>query len=374
MLDIKGISPSFCTHKILIEDDFKPVIQPQRRLNPKVQDCEDVAKNPRRFVKLLDFSLVYTFLDSSWAIPIHVVPKKGGMIVVLNDNNELISSRTLTGWRVILIEPKDQEKITFTCPYRTFAYRRMSFGLCNAPATFQRCVTAIFHDMVEDFVEVFMDDFSVFGNSFDFCLANLDRMLARCEETNRVLNWENVILCKQDAKPRLIRWVLLLQGFDIEIKDKKRAENLVADHLSRLENSDLGTFTENEITDEFPDEHLMILKAGLNDDEPWLCPDNDMRLCVARSEILEILAYCHSGPTRGYHSASIIRRKVYEFGFFWPSIFKDAKDYVMRCNACQRSGNISSRSEMPQKNIQWFLNYGVFQFMDTAYWSLVQLV
>ncbi|GJX94974.1 reverse transcriptase domain-containing protein [Tanacetum coccineum] len=354
MLDIKGISPSFCTHKILIEDDFKPVIQPQRRLNPKVQD---VVKN--EIVKLLDFSLIYPILDSSWAIPIHVVPKKGGMIVVLNDNNELISSRTLTGWRVILIEPKDQEKITFTCPYRTFAYRRMSFGLCNAPATFQRCVTAIFHDMVEDFVEVFMDDFSVFGNSFDFCLANLDRMLARCEETNRVLNWENVILCKQDAKPRLIRWVLLLQGFDIEIKDKKRAENLVADHLSRLENSDLGTFTENEITDEFPDEHLMILKAGLNDDEPWLCLDNVMRLCVARSEILEILAYCHSGPTRGYHSASIIRRKVYEFGFFWPSIFKDAKDYVMRCNACQRSGNISSRSEMPQKNIQ----------LDDALWA-----
>ncbi|GKF94635.1 reverse transcriptase domain-containing protein, partial [Tanacetum coccineum] len=67
---------------------------------------------------------------------------------------------------------------------------RMPFGLCNAPATFQRCMTAIFHDMVEDFMEVFMDDFSVFGNSFDCCLANLDRMLARCEETNLVLNWK----------------------------------------------------------------------------------------------------------------------------------------------------------------------------------------
>ncbi|GJY49980.1 reverse transcriptase domain-containing protein [Tanacetum coccineum] len=106
-----------------------------------------------------------------------------------------------------------------------------------------------------------------------------------------------------------------------------------AEHLSRLENPDLGAFMKEEITDEFPDEHLMILKAELNDDELWLCPDNVMRRCVARNEILKILAHCHSRPTRGHHSASITGRKVYESGFFWPSIFKDAKDYVMRCDA-----------------------------------------
>nr|GEU49825.1 Gag-Pol polyprotein [Tanacetum cinerariifolium] len=121
-------------------------------------------------------------------------------------------------------------------------------------------------------------------------------------------------------------------------------ENLAADHLSRLDNPDLGAFTKEENADEFPDEHLMILKGDLNDDEPWRC--------VARNEILEILAHCHSGPTGVHHSASITRRKVYESGSFWPSIFKDAKDYVMRCDACQRSRNISSRSEMPQNNIQ----------------------
>ncbi|GKB08099.1 reverse transcriptase domain-containing protein [Tanacetum coccineum] len=101
----------------------------------------------------------------------------------------------------IPIAPEDQEKTTFTCPYWTFAYRRMSFGLCNAPATFQRCVTAIFHDMVKDFMEVFMDDLSVFGNSFDCCLANLDRMFARCEETNLVLNWEK---CHFMVKERIV--------------------------------------------------------------------------------------------------------------------------------------------------------------------------
>ncbi|GJX12026.1 reverse transcriptase domain-containing protein [Tanacetum coccineum] len=195
----------------------------------------------------------------------------------------------------------------------------------------------------------------------------------------------------------------LLGGFyfskdlTLRLRIKKGAENLAADHLSRLENLDLGTFTEEEITDEFPDEHLMIMKAELNNNEPWyadyvnyivgkivppnwtpkkrrrffsqvkyyfwdelyafkLCPNNVMRSCVVGREILEILAHCHSGPTGGHHSASITRRKVYESGFYYPSIFKDAKDYVMRCDAgaiaCQRSGNISSRSEMPQNNIQ----------------------
>ncbi|GKB13121.1 putative nucleotidyltransferase, ribonuclease H [Tanacetum coccineum] len=213
-----------------MEESFKPVIQPQRRLNPKVQD---VVKN--EIVRLLDSGLIYPISDGPWVIPIHVVPKKGGMTMVLNDNNELIPSRTIIGWRVCIeyrklndttrkdhfplpiidqmlerlsgneyycfldgfpgffqipIAPEDQEKTTFTCPYGTFAYRRMPFGLCNAPATFQRCTTTIFHDMVKDFMEVFMDDFSVFGNYFDQCLNNLDKMLDRREETNLVLNWE----------------------------------------------------------------------------------------------------------------------------------------------------------------------------------------
>ncbi|GJY77500.1 reverse transcriptase domain-containing protein, partial [Tanacetum coccineum] len=182
------------------------------------------------------------------------------------------------------------------------------------------------------------------------------------------------LFSKQDAKPRLIRWVLLPQGFNIKIKDKKGAENLAVDHLLRLENPNMGELAEDEIADKFPDEHLMILKAKLNDEEPWyadyvnyivgkvvppkwtpkrrklffsqvrnyfwdepyafrLCPDNVMRTCMAGDEILKILAHCHSGPTGGHHSASITRRKVYEAGFYWPGIFKDAKDYVMKCDA-----------------------------------------
>ncbi|GJR58091.1 hypothetical protein Tco_1500253 [Tanacetum coccineum] len=87
MSDIKGISPSYCMHKILTEDDYKPIIQHHRRLNLKVQD---VVKN--EIVKLLDSGLIYPISDSSWVSPIYVVPKKEGMTIVLNDNNELIPS------------------------------------------------------------------------------------------------------------------------------------------------------------------------------------------------------------------------------------------------------------------------------------------
>ncbi|GJV20383.1 reverse transcriptase domain-containing protein [Tanacetum coccineum] len=213
--DIKGIDPSFCTHKILMEDDFKPAIQHQRRVNPKIHE---VIK--KEVIKLLDAGLIYPISDSPWVSPVHCVPKKGGMTVVENEDNELIPTRLVTGWRVCIdyrklndatrkdhfplpfmdqmlerlagneyycfldgfsgyfqipIDPQDQEKTTFTCPYGTFAYRRMPFGLCNAPGTFQRCMMAIFHDMIEETMEVFMDDFLVFRDSFSSCLSHLEK-------------------------------------------------------------------------------------------------------------------------------------------------------------------------------------------------------
>ncbi|GJV28447.1 reverse transcriptase domain-containing protein [Tanacetum coccineum] len=228
--DIKGIDPQFCTYKILMEENVKPVVQHQRRVNPKIHE---VIK--QEVIKLLDAGLIYPIFDSPWVSPVHCVPKKGGITVVKNEENELIPTRLVTGWRVCIdyrklndatrkdhfplpfmdqmlerlagneyycfldgfsgyfqipIDPLDQEKTTFTCPYGTFAYRRMPFGLCNAPGTFQRCMVAIFHDMIEKTMEVFMDDFSVFGDSFSSCLSHLDKMLQRCEDTNLVLNWE----------------------------------------------------------------------------------------------------------------------------------------------------------------------------------------
>ena len=90
----------------------------------------------------------------------------------------------------ILIHHDDQEKTTFTCPFGTFTYRRMSFGLCNAPTTFQRCMMSIFVDFIDDIMEVFMEKFSVYGQSFEGCLSNLEMVLERCVKVNLVLNWE----------------------------------------------------------------------------------------------------------------------------------------------------------------------------------------
>nr|GEY05928.1 reverse transcriptase domain-containing protein [Tanacetum cinerariifolium] len=126
--------------------------------------------------------------QGSWVSPVYCVPKKGGFTVVENEENELILTRLVTGWRVCIDYHK--EKTTFTCPYGTFAYRRMPFGLCNAPGTFQRRMMAIFHDMIEKTIEVFMDDFLIFKNSFQTCLFHLEKMLKRCEDTNLCLNWK----------------------------------------------------------------------------------------------------------------------------------------------------------------------------------------
>ncbi|XP_016689321.1 uncharacterized protein [Gossypium hirsutum] len=228
LADIKAISPAFCMHKILLEDCHSNSIDQQRKLNPIMKE---VVK--KEIIKWLDAYIIYPISDSSWVSPIQCVPKKVGVLVVSNGNNELIQTRMITGWRMymeywklnkgtrkehfllpfidqvldrlarkafyyflngysgynqIAIAPNDQEKTTFTCPYDTFAFRWMPFRLCNAPTTFQHCMMAIFLDMVEKFLEVFMEDFSVFGNDFEDCLKNLELVLCHCEETSFVLN------------------------------------------------------------------------------------------------------------------------------------------------------------------------------------------
>ncbi|GJX62964.1 reverse transcriptase domain-containing protein [Tanacetum coccineum] len=503
--DIKGIDPRFCTHKILMEDDYKPTVQSQRRVNPKIHE---VIK--KEVLKLLDAGMIYPISDSPWVSPVHCVPKKGGITVVANEENELISTRLVTGWRVCIdyrklneatrkdhfplpfmdqmlerlarnefycfldgfsgyfqipIDPQDQEKTTFTCPYGTFAYRRMPFGLCNAPGTFQRCMMVIFHDMIERTMEVFMDDFSVFGDSFDsegimlghkisksgievdrakvdviaklphpttvkgvrsFLghaeLPKLQILVSRwnlpfelmCDASDfaigavlgqrKMKHFQPIhyasktmteaqihytttekemlavvyafekfrpylvlsksivytdhsalkyLMNKQDAKSRLLRWVLLLQEFDITIRDKKGSENLAADHLSRLENPHKDVLENRDINEHFPLETIGVISSestpwfadnanfhagnfiikGMSTqqkrkffkdvkhyfwDDPYLfrtCADQIIRRCVHGQEALEILKACHEGPTGGHHSANLTARKVFESRF-----------------------------------------------------------
>ncbi|GKA28981.1 reverse transcriptase domain-containing protein [Tanacetum coccineum] len=397
------------------------------------------------------------------------------MTVVQNDDNELIPTRLVTGWRVCIdyrklndatrkdhfplpfmdqmlerlagnefycfldgfsgyfqipIDPQDQEKTTFTCPYGTFAYKRMPFGLCNAPGTFQRCMTAIFHDMIERTMEVFMDDFSVFGDNFSKCLDNLDKMLNRCEETNLVLNWEKChfmvkegivlghkisksglevdrakveVIAKlpyrlafNDLRKKLIESPILVVpnwDYDFEImcdasdfalgavlgqrKDKHfhpihyasktmtglnfiiphrkdNASRMIITHGRRLSEYHAGNFVKKGMSSQQKRKFFKDAKHYYWDD-PYLfkiCADQVIRRCVFGKEAHEILMACHNGPTGGHHSANYTARKVFDSGFFWPTIYKDAINLVKHCDACQRQGKISQRDEMPQNAIQ----------------------
>ncbi|GJV71973.1 reverse transcriptase domain-containing protein [Tanacetum coccineum] len=163
-----------------------------------------------------------------------------------------------SGYFQIPIDPLDQEKTTFSFPVGTYAYRRMPFGLCNTPATFQRCMLAIFHDMTEELVEVFMDDFSVFGNSFDNCLKSLDKMLHCLSGAGLEVDKAKIDVISKLLPPSNIK------EFDIEIKDKKGTENVAADHLSRIENDE--TSDDSDVDDNFPGETLMEITTK---DEPW---------------------------------------------------------------------------------------------------------
>ncbi|GJU37245.1 reverse transcriptase domain-containing protein [Tanacetum coccineum] len=201
------------------------------------------------------------------------------------------------------------------------------------------------------------------------------------------------LLAKQDAKPRLLRWILLLQEFDVIIRDKKGAENLAADHLSRLENPHQDVLENKEITETFPLETLGMVTFRGDDSTPWfadfanyhagnfvikgmssqqknkffkdvkhyfwddpylfkICADQVIRRCVYGQEAVDILTACHNGPTGGHYGANYTAKKVFDSGFFWPTIYRDAHDLVTRCDACQRQGKISQRDEMPQNAIQ----------------------
>ncbi|GKB20976.1 reverse transcriptase domain-containing protein [Tanacetum coccineum] len=278
--DIKGIDPSFCTHKILMEDDFKPAIQHQRRVNPKIHE---VIKN--EVIKLNDATRKDHF----------PLPFMDQMLERLVGNE-------------------------YYCFLDGFSrYFQILIDLYNV---------AIFHDMIEETMEVFMDDFSVFGDSFSSCLSHLDKMQNEYTDHSAL----KYLLLSKDAKPRLLRGIHpYSKNIDVIIRDKKGVENLTADHLSRLENPHQGDLEKKEINETFPLETLGM---------------------ISFREAVDILTACHNGPTGGHHGANYTAKKVFDSGFYWPTIYRDAHDLVTRCDACQRQGKISQKDEMPQNAIQ----------------------
>nr|GEX58517.1 reverse transcriptase domain-containing protein [Tanacetum cinerariifolium] len=169
------------------QGNYLPQVRKELKIWEAKSDKYLIDEPPKVELKDLPPHLEYAFLEGDDKFPVIIakylsVEEKTALITILKSHKRAIA------WK--LSDIKDQEKTTFTCLYGTFAYCRMPFGLCNAPSMFQRCIMAIFHDMIEKTMEVFMDDFSVFGNSFQTCLSHLEKMLKRCEDTNLCLNWE----------------------------------------------------------------------------------------------------------------------------------------------------------------------------------------
>nr|GEU83666.1 reverse transcriptase domain-containing protein [Tanacetum cinerariifolium] len=503
-----------------LSEDYKPAVQSQRRVNPKIHE---VIK--KEVIKLFDAEMIYPIYDSPWVSPIHCVPKKGGMTVVANKNNELIPTRLVTGWRVcidyrklneatrkdhfllpfmdqmlerlagnefycfldgflgyfqILIDPQDQEKttshalmelsLTVACPSACVMLPEKCHFMCKEgtvlghkisksgievdrakvdvtaklphPTTVKGVRSFLGHvgfyrRFIQDFSKIARPMTHLFEKETPFvfskdCIDSFETLKKKLTEALILVvpNWNlpfelmcdgsdfligavlgqrktkyfqpihyaskpmteaqihytttekemltvvyafekfrpclilsksivytdhsalKYLLSKQDAKLRLLRWVLLLQEFDITIHDKKGSENLAADHLSRLENPYKDVLENKDINENFPLETLgsissgstpwfadianfhaeNFIKKGLTSqqkkkffkdvkhyfwDDPylfWICADQIIRRCVHGQEAINIIKACHEGLTGGHHGANLTTKKICDAG------------------------------------------------------------
>ncbi|XP_076946116.1 uncharacterized protein LOC143617447 [Bidens hawaiensis] len=323
--------------------------------------------------------MIYLISDSPSVSPTQVVPKKGGMTVVMNENNELIPSRTVTGQQFycflygfwgyfqIPIAPKDQEKMTFTCPYGTFAYRRMPFGLCNTPDTFQHCMVAIFQDMIETSMEVFIDDFSVYGIVLGHKISRdgieVDR--AKIDTISTLPPPKNV---------KAIKSLLGHAGFYRRfIKNFSK----ITRPMTRLLEKDVPFAFDEECVKAFTFLKEMLRKffQDVNRyvwDDPFLFKIGGgriLRRCVKKEEGWNILKHVHKGLTGGHHGVHATAQKVFDSGFYWPTFVKDSEEFVKLCDACQRTAIISDQGTHFCNAImeKALARYGVTHRTSTAY-------
>ncbi|RVW67249.1 Retrovirus-related Pol polyprotein from transposon 17.6 [Vitis vinifera] len=518
-----------------MEEEAKPIRQLQRRLNPHLQEVVRAE-----VLKLLQAGIIYPISDSPWVSPTQVVPKKSGIrYMVQNEKGEEITTRLTSGWRVC-IDYRKLNAVTrkdhFPLPFIDQVLERVSghpfycfldgySGYFQIEIDVEDQEKPLYIDMVERIMEVFMDDITVYGGTFEECLVNLEAVLHRCIEKDLVLNWEKChfmvrqgivlghiisekgievdkakvelivklpspttvkgvrqflghagfyrrfikgfsslskplcellakdakfiwdercqnsfdqlkkfltttpivrapnwqlpfelmcdasdfaigavlgqredgkpyviyyasktlneaqrnytttekellavvfaldkfraylvgsfiivftdhsalkyLLTKQDAKARLIRWILLLQEFDLQIKDKKGVENVVADHLSSEWNAQ-------------DRKHFFAKIHAYYWEEPFLfkyCADQIIRKCVPEDEQQGILNHCHENACGGHFASQKTAMKVLQSGFTWPSLFKDAHIMCRSCDRCQRLGKLTKRNQMPMNPI-----------------------
>ncbi|GJU19594.1 reverse transcriptase domain-containing protein [Tanacetum coccineum] len=273
--DIPGICPLFCKHKIQLLDDKNPVVQKQRRLNPNMQE---VVK--KEIVKLLITGIIYPIADSSWVSPNHCVPKKDGIIIVINENDELVPTRTVTCWRVCIDYRKLNEetiKDHFPLPFMDqIPNWNLLFELMCDESDF--VVGDVlgqkdgknFHPIyfASKTLNLAQQKYTITEKKLMVVVFAFDKFRSYLILSKTIVHTDHSALKhlfkKQDSKPYLIRWILLLQEFDVEIKENKGTENVAADHLSWIDNKE--TSDDSEVDNNFPGETLMEINTR---DEPW---------------------------------------------------------------------------------------------------------
>nr|GEW90385.1 reverse transcriptase domain-containing protein [Tanacetum cinerariifolium] len=389
LTDIKGIDPEFCSHKILLEEDYAPKVQSQRRVNPKIHD---VIK--KEVEKLLDAGLIYPISDSPWKLNEATrkdhfrLPFMDQMLERLVGNEYYCFLDGFLGYFQIPIDPNYQEKTTFTYPYETFAYKRMPFGLCNAPDTFQRCMMAIFHDMIEKTIEVFMDDFSVFeklteapiliapnwDQPFDLMCDESDFAVGavlgqRIEKQFRPIHYTSKTMTKAESnyttiEKEMLAVIVTMDSSSLRIQfkvvDTKGAENYVADHLSRLENPHENVFDPKEINEFFPFETISKLSHH-DQSTSWF---SDFANYQAEKFIIK-------GMSTQQKNKFFKDVKHY----FWddPYLFKTCADQVIRrCVAGQEAIDILTACHSETIGGHYSANYTAKKVFDSRfYWPTI---
>ncbi|XP_062075473.1 uncharacterized protein LOC133779536 [Humulus lupulus] len=396
LADIRGISPSTVMHRLFMEEDARPTIDAQRRLNPTMKEV--VRKE---VLKWLDVGVIYPISDSAWVSLVQVVLKKGGMTVVKNESNELIPTRTVTGFYKWFI--KDFSKVS----------KPLSTLLTNGvPFVFDEKCHQVFKILKEKLISTpivvapqWDFPFELMCDASDFAVGavlgqRVDKVFRMIYYASRTLNDAKInyattekellaivfafdkfrpylignkvvvytdhsaikyLMTKKDSKPRLIRWILLLQEFDVEIKDKKGTENLFFEVSVCKEVPWFAAYVNFLAATDIPPEMTrQQLKKFYSEvkhyywEEPILykhCPDQVIRRCVPEEEMLSILTHCHTLHCGGHFGGTRTTAKVLQSGFYWPTLFKDANAFVKSCDRCQKTGNISRRDQMSMTGI-----------------------